>query len=318
MRAAVLALTGLLAATSAAHADPAVPLQVPVTVRIARDGAPVNETLPLTFAIFTQPSAGNSLWNGVAHDVVVRDGIASDTLGLEANNPLDPDDFDGRVLYLQVVVGNYQMPDRIALRSVPYALRAGTAGLADQAKAADRATRADGAALAESLGLPTTPAALRTTIDAAGNLKVAGTLTATPTFGVSNMGGVFELNRNEWTVVKDGTREIEAVVTTHGKPVMISVNANFIPLQAPSDWKSEGSITVFRVTGTERVNLGDGTFGLQTASDNVTFNHRDPMSFTYMDVPPAGTHTYELHYRSHNNVRTALTGPTQIAVHELN
>jgi hypothetical protein len=343
MRAALLAVTGLLAAASSAHADPAVPLQLPVTVRIARDGVPVDETVALKFSIFTEPTAGTSLWNGVAHNVVVNDGIASDTLGLEASNPLNPDHFNGRVLYLQVVVAGYEMPDRIPLRSVPYALRASTADtarlaatatLADKATLADRATRADGAALAESLGLPTTPAAQRMTIDQRGfvglatapterlhvngnvrvdgAVRVDGPVIANPTYAVATLNQSFETTSQNLVPVTNAV----VTVTTHGKPVLITATATFQALGEVTNYLPWGQIGLYR----DGAALGPAGGVMAGASEAQSMWGQDPISFTFVDVPGAGQHTYQLMFKSGTGTRMRLTDgvTTQIAAIELN
>jgi hypothetical protein len=342
MRKVLLVLSLLLASAGAVSAQtaPPVPYQLPVAVRILRDGDPVSETLPVRFSIYDRATSGRELWNEEATQLAVRGGFVSHTLGLVQNNPLPANLFDGSVVYLQLVVNSVLMDTRIPIRSVPYALRAGSAASADSATVATRAN------LAESLGLPTTPAADRVTVTAQGrvglgvaaptarldvngginasgavaaggplsttgaftaasatvngalaarSITVTDSVVATPTFG--NGVRITEFSTSSSTFV--AVPNLSAQLTTHGKPVLVSVTTNFNARVAPSGATDVWAVATLYRDGVDLAAQAGTGYDLQIAGHFVGVN--TPFSFTFVDTgAPAGAHTYQLMVRSGN------------------
>jgi hypothetical protein len=114
-------LACLLAAglTTAVHAH--VPKKVAYQGYLATAaGAAVNDTVSVTFRLYTTASGGSPIW-AETQSVAVANGLYTVTLGAET--PLDLD--FASPLYLGVSVGaDPEMTPRQALSSVPYALRA--------------------------------------------------------------------------------------------------------------------------------------------------------------------------------------------------
>jgi hypothetical protein len=81
-----------------------------------------------TFALYDAESGGNSVWNE-SHPVEPEDGMIYVELG--SQNALDTKVFDGKQLWLQVSVDGNTMEPRIALASVPYAVRSAAATKAE-------------------------------------------------------------------------------------------------------------------------------------------------------------------------------------------
>jgi hypothetical protein len=81
-----------------------------------------------TFALYDAETGGTSVWNE-SHPVEVEDGMVFVELG--SQNTLDTKVFDGKQLWLQVSVDGNTMEPRIALASVPYAVRAAAASKAE-------------------------------------------------------------------------------------------------------------------------------------------------------------------------------------------
>jgi hypothetical protein len=340
MRSLLVASAFVLLLSQAAHAQ-AVPVQVPVAMRISDGAGPIDRDVTIRFSLHSAPEAGSQLWIEPAKTVTSVEGFVSHTLGLDAGAPLPAAIFNGNVLYLEVVIDNVLMQSRLPVRSVPYALRAGTAGaadratVADRATLADRATAADGAALAQSLGLATTPEAQRVKIDAqgrvglganpssdrlnvngnvavTGGVAVTGNVVAEPTYAVSpRKTDGFETTSRTFVNVTG----VEVTITTHGKPVMLSVVATYQSIQIDDNYVSWAALDISR--NGNRLGAGNGITG---ASDTQQEWGQDPMSFTYVDVPPAGTHTYRLMLKSGEGTRIRLVNDsvTQLAAVELN
>ncbi len=106
-------------------------------------GAPLSGTHDLTFALYDSAAGTTSLWSEAHTGTELSDGYFSVTLG--AVNTLDADDFDGSTLWLGIGIDSgAEIPTRIALVSVPYAVRAGNADRADHADSAETATNLNG------------------------------------------------------------------------------------------------------------------------------------------------------------------------------
>jgi hypothetical protein len=86
--------------------------------------APVEGAQSLTFNLYAEETGGSSLWTET-QTVSVNAGFYSVTLGQVA--PLMVSAFNGDTLYLGVTIGGEELAPRLAMRSVPYALKAGAA-----------------------------------------------------------------------------------------------------------------------------------------------------------------------------------------------
>lgn len=89
---------------------------VPYQGKLEHDGAPVNETVEMTFAFYTAPSGGSAL-DTVTLDVDVHEGTFAVDIGPVANTV-----FATSSLYLGVTVNGVELPMRQAIRAVPYAM----------------------------------------------------------------------------------------------------------------------------------------------------------------------------------------------------
>jgi hypothetical protein len=86
--------------------------------------APVEGAQSLTFNLYAEETGGSSLW-AETQTVSVNAGFYSVTLGQVT--PLAVSAFNGDTLYLGVTIGGEELAPRLAMRSVPYALKAGAA-----------------------------------------------------------------------------------------------------------------------------------------------------------------------------------------------
>lgn len=92
-------------------------------------GAPVTGSHALAFGLFSQPAGGGAVWNeNLAGVSFSSEGVVFAELG--AVTPLTPAALDGSKLYLEVSVDGTTMSPRLAIVSVPYALRASVAATA--------------------------------------------------------------------------------------------------------------------------------------------------------------------------------------------
>jgi hypothetical protein len=102
----------------------AVPARISFPGRLASGGGPADGTYQLTFALFDAPAGGTRAWTE-PQSLGVVSGLLSAELG--AVNPLTPEVFNGAQLYLEVSVESTVLSPRLAIDSVPYAIRAGVA-----------------------------------------------------------------------------------------------------------------------------------------------------------------------------------------------
>jgi hypothetical protein len=121
---AALVLGFVLAVTPIARAS--VPTTVNFSARLVDDrtGEEITGTRHLAFELYDTATGGTALWSE-GRDVEVEDGLVFVEIG--ETRALEPALFDGRRLFLQVIVGETAMEPRIALSSVPYALRSAVA-----------------------------------------------------------------------------------------------------------------------------------------------------------------------------------------------
>lgn len=150
----LLALTLLLPATALA-----VPQTVGFSARLADNGRPVTGTHAFTFKVFDAETGGTELW-GEAKDLAVADGVVTtalgDTVAIDTGTL-----FTGLVaLYLEVAVDGVALSPRMALQSVPFALRAQSAAVANYAGVAGYAGSAGAVAWENVTGKPSPLAGL--------------------------------------------------------------------------------------------------------------------------------------------------------------
>jgi hypothetical protein len=124
MRSLALALA-LLTSTTAL----AVPMQLNHQgVLYDSVGAPLEGAHSLAIAIYAEQAGGSPLWTDTL-DIQADAGAYSVVLG--ANTPLEASIFDGTVRYVELAVdGSPALPQRLPITSVPYAMRAGEAEIA--------------------------------------------------------------------------------------------------------------------------------------------------------------------------------------------
>ncbi len=102
----------------------AVPLEFSHQGRLMDDtGAPLDGTEDVTFRIYDVDTGGTAVWTEVHTGLPFDSGYYAAQLG--STTTLDMADFDGNTMYMSVQVGTSPETSRIAMISVPYALRAG-------------------------------------------------------------------------------------------------------------------------------------------------------------------------------------------------
>lgn len=119
-----LAVLAVMLASAPAIAD--VPSTVSFSARLLDEetGKAIEGSHRISFALFTAETGGTSVWDE-GRDVMVDDGVLFTALG--ENRALDATVFDGRALWLEVKLDDVVMEPRVAIESVPYAIRAGAA-----------------------------------------------------------------------------------------------------------------------------------------------------------------------------------------------
>jgi hypothetical protein len=108
----------------------AVPMQLTHQGRLSDSaGVALEGAHQLTVSIFADASGGSPLWTE-SLNAELEAGAFSVVLGVGV--PLDSDVLDGSVRYVELAVdGGAPLPQRLPLTSVPYAVRAGQAAVAD-------------------------------------------------------------------------------------------------------------------------------------------------------------------------------------------
>lgn len=120
------ALVGLLVA-AAAFAQP-VPERVSFTGNLSQSGGPVSGMHNFIFTLYDAPTAGTVAWTEAQNNLPVTNGLVYASLG--AVSSLNATVLNGAPLYLEVSVDGTTLSPRVAIQSVPYAIRAGTASSA--------------------------------------------------------------------------------------------------------------------------------------------------------------------------------------------
>jgi hypothetical protein len=105
----------------------AVPGTVSFTARLYDDGTPVQGEHTFVLRLFDDAAAGNKLWSELRPGIAVENGLVH--LGLGELTPLDAAILSGGPVWLEVTVDGTTLAPRLPIRSVPYAVRAGTASL---------------------------------------------------------------------------------------------------------------------------------------------------------------------------------------------
>lgn len=129
VRVVVLLASLLLLATSVqAQAPSQVPFQ---GLLLDAGGTPVNDSVDLEFELFDALVAGTSLWSESHLGVIVVDGVYSVNLG--STTPMTHSVLAGGSAFLEITVGGEVLVPRQQLLSVPYALTAEKALVAETA-----------------------------------------------------------------------------------------------------------------------------------------------------------------------------------------
>jgi hypothetical protein len=142
---AILAFVVTFAAAGSGDASAAVSPYVSFSARLATtEGVPIDGMRRIRFAVYGAATGGTALWSEES-DVMVRGGFAYHPMG--SRSAIDPALFRNGALYLEISVGDEVFMPRLGLTSVPYALQAGEALVADDA---DHAVEADHALAADN------------------------------------------------------------------------------------------------------------------------------------------------------------------------
>lgn len=116
------------ATATAAPGDSTIPNTMSINARLADNGQPVNGQHGFEFRLFRDQQGGLPIWQE-SRTVQVDQGVISLSIG--AATPLDPAQFDGQDLYLEIAIDGTTLSPRMALNSVPYAMRAHVASTAE-------------------------------------------------------------------------------------------------------------------------------------------------------------------------------------------
>ena len=134
-------------------------------------GTPKTGTVTMVFNLYAAATGGSSLWTEV-DSVTLDQGYFSVQLG--GKTVLPSTLWDGAIKYIGVTVGNDpEMAPREPVTSVPYALVANSASLADHAVSADTAGTITGTVPASQISGMFTPAQLPASIPAS---RISGTI----------------------------------------------------------------------------------------------------------------------------------------------
>lgn len=117
--ASILVGLALLCTFAEAHA---VPATVSFTGRLTTSTGPVDGAVALRFSLYDQAIEGAEVWSETRPSVTATAGLVYVDLG--ALTTLDDAVLADDALYLEIRVGNEILTPRLALQSVPYAIRA--------------------------------------------------------------------------------------------------------------------------------------------------------------------------------------------------
>lgn len=127
MKRLIASVAAVAALCTAADAF-AVPSTTSFTARVSDATGPVDGAVTLRFRIFNAASGGTEMWAETHNDVTADAGLVSVVLGSQPGNGLDSSVFTGNTMYLEITVNSDVMSPRLPILSVPYAVRAATAG----------------------------------------------------------------------------------------------------------------------------------------------------------------------------------------------
>lgn len=122
-----MTLAALLLATAAVAS--AAPNTVSFTARLSGSSGPISGNVDATFRVFDAATAGTMMWEETQTGLTADEGVFYAELGSTASNGLDASVFDGRSMFLEVVVNGETFDPRLPINSVPYAISAGSAEL---------------------------------------------------------------------------------------------------------------------------------------------------------------------------------------------
>lgn len=122
----------------------ALPEVVTYSARVENDAGPFEGTASIAFQLFDAANAGTELWTESVASIVVVDGDLVHDLG--SVEPLDDAVLERDDLFLAVTINGDTLEPRVALRAVPYALKARDAETLSGLSADDVATDAEVAA----------------------------------------------------------------------------------------------------------------------------------------------------------------------------
>ncbi len=130
MRRIALAVPVALVALAGPAAGQGVPSTMSFTGRlIDTNGSPVDGQRDMALKLFDAPSGGAEIWSETYTNAVFDQGLVY--LDMGATNPLDAGVFAGGRLYLEITIEATVMSPRLTVNSVPYAVRAGVAEVAE-------------------------------------------------------------------------------------------------------------------------------------------------------------------------------------------
>lgn len=99
----------------------AVPTTINFTGRLTTSTGPVTGAINLTLKLYDVATGGTPLWSEIHGNVGADSGLVFVDAG--SLTTLDETIFDGRRLFMEVTVGTETLAPRLAINSVPYALR---------------------------------------------------------------------------------------------------------------------------------------------------------------------------------------------------
>lgn len=117
-----IAFVALVATGAAAQG---VPRSVSFVARLTDGGSPASGPHDLEVRLYPVDTGGAELWSEIHPAATVTDGLLYADLG--SITPLDPATLAGGAAFLEVIVDGQILSPRVALRSVPYAIRTASA-----------------------------------------------------------------------------------------------------------------------------------------------------------------------------------------------
>lgn len=120
-------------------------------------------------------------------------------------------------------------------------------------------------------------------------VKTFSKVVANPTYAVGATTTPFTTTSQTFVAVPG----LVATITTHGKPVMITVNSNHDSTAVPVTGATAWAVWTVKRDG---IDLGGpGEFGMQLSEHYLHLNV--PVNISFLDTPPAGIHSYTVEMR---------------------